>query len=112
MAPRSFEFFFGAPGHPVWSTDQKNIRGFEHWELRPRVMRDTSDISLDVELLGQQASMPILIAPTGNQRRSHPDGELATARASYECDTVMVVSHNSSSTIEEIRKASSGPLWI
>jgi isopentenyl diphosphate isomerase/L-lactate dehydrogenase-like FMN-dependent dehydrogenase len=75
-------------------------------------MRDTSDISLGVDLLGQLASMPILIAPTGNQRRSHPDGELATARASNESDTVMVVSHNSSSTIEEIREESPGALWM
>ena len=42
-------------------------------------MRDTSEISLAVELLGRRASMPILIAPTGNQQRGHPDGELATA---------------------------------
>jgi isopentenyl diphosphate isomerase/L-lactate dehydrogenase-like FMN-dependent dehydrogenase len=55
MAPQSFDFFFGAPGHPVWSTDQKNIRGFGHWELRPRVMRDTSHISLEVGLLGKHA---------------------------------------------------------
>lgn len=112
MAPQSFEFFFGAPGHPVWSTDQKNIRGFGRWELRPRVMRDTSSISLEVGLLGQRASMPILIAPTGNQRRGHPEGEVATARASNECDTVMVVSHNSSSTIEEIRSETPGSLWM
>ena len=69
MAPQSFDFFFGAAGHPVWATDQKNVRAFEHWELRPRVMRDTSEISLAVELLGHRVSMPILIAPTGNQRR-------------------------------------------
>ena len=112
MAPQSFDFFFGAPGHPVGVTDQKNVRAFEHWELRPRVMRDTSEISLAVELLGQRASMPILIAPTGNQQRGHPDGELATALASNESDTVMVVSHNSSSTIEEIRAEAPGALWM
>ena len=67
MAPQSFEFFFGAPGHPVGLTDQKNVRAFEHWELRPRVMRDTSQISLAVELLGRRVSMPILMAPLGHR---------------------------------------------
>ena len=112
MAPASFEFFFGRPGHPIWLTDRNNVRGFDSWELRPRVMRDTSQVSLALEVLGQRASMPIFIAPTGAQVRSHPDGELATARASGEAGTIMAVSHNSSFTIEEIAEAASGPLWM
>ena len=112
MAPASFEFFFGRPGHPVWLSDRNNIRGFDNWELRPRVMRDTSSVGLGVELLGQSAGVPIFIAPTGAQVRSHPDGELATARASGESGAIMAVSHNSSFTIEEIGAAASGPLWM
>src|ERR1700733_4693486 len=112
MAPASFEFFFGRPGHPVWLSDRNNIRGFGNWELRPRVMRDTSSVGLGVELLGQSAGMPIFIAPTGAQVRSHSDGELATARASGESGVIMAVSHNSSFTIEEIGAAASGPLWM
>jgi 4-hydroxymandelate oxidase len=112
MAPASYEFFFARPGHPVWLSNRNNLRGFDNWELRPRVMRDTSDVKLDVELLGQRASMPVFIAPTGAQVRSHSDGELATARASGQAGTIMAVSHNSSFTIEEIGLAASGPLWL
>jgi 4-hydroxymandelate oxidase len=112
MAPASYEFFFARPGHPVWLSNRNNLRGFDNWELRPRVMRDTSEVRLGVELLGQRATMPIFIAPTGAQIRSHPDGELATARASGESGSIMAVSHNSSFTIEEIGAAGSGPLWL
>ena len=54
--------------------------------LRPRVLRDVSRVSTETTLLGRRIAFPICAAPTGIQRMAHPDGEIATAKGTGECD--------------------------
>src|SRR5690606_22174522 len=63
-------------------------------------------------VLGQQVSMPILVAPTAFQKLAHPDGELATARAAGAAGTVLVLSTFSNTRIEDVMAAASGPVWF
>ena len=44
----------------------------------------------------------MLFAPTSIHKLSHPDGELATARAACALQTLQVLSHRVEPTIEEI----------
>ena len=50
------------------------------WRLRPRVLRDVSEVDLSCSVLGQALSMPLCAAATAMQRMAHADGETATAR--------------------------------
>lgn len=77
--------------------------------LRPHVMRDVTDVDPSVELLGRSARVPWGVAPTSLQRAVHPDGEVATARASAAAGAVMVVSSNAGSTFDDI--AATGVTW-
>ena len=44
-------------------------------------MVDVSERCMKTNVLGNEVSMPIGIAPTAMQRMAHPDGECATAKA-------------------------------
>ena len=43
---------------------------------------------------------------------AHPDGELATARAAGQSNTIMVASTIATYDLEAIAKAATGPLWF
>lgn len=48
--------------------------------LRPRVLRDVSNISMSTTILGCKIDFPVCVAPTGMHKFAHPDGEVATAK--------------------------------
>jgi 4-hydroxymandelate oxidase len=66
---------------------------------------------LDVTVLGQQASMPVLIAPTAFHRLACAGGETATGRAAAAADVTMIAAMLSTVTIEEIA-ATGAKLWF
>ena len=83
--------------------------GWGRLRLRPHVLRDVTSVDPTVELLGCSSRVPWGVAPTSLQRAVHPDGELATARASAAAGAVMVVSSNAGSTFDDI--AATGVTW-
>jgi (S)-2-hydroxy-acid oxidase len=64
-------------------------------------------------VLGEKVSSPLCIAPTAAQRMAHNDGECATSKASLRCGTLMVLSTNSTVSLEEVDSAAPGGLrWF
>src|SRR6185503_16489748 len=73
------------------------IAGTEHGALdritfRPRMMVDTTKMDLSSELFGQSLFTPILVGPASQQKRFHPEGEVAMMRGASAAKAVMVVS--------------------
>ena len=54
---------------------------FSRVEFHPKVLRDVSQISLSTTILGEDASLPLVLAPTGFTRMMHHSGERAVAGA-------------------------------
>ncbi|MBV8885499.1 MAG: alpha-hydroxy-acid oxidizing protein, partial [Chroococcidiopsidaceae cyanobacterium CP_BM_RX_35] len=79
---------------------------FERFRLRPRMLVDVSDRSMNVMVLGQPLALPILVAPMAFQCLAHPDGELATAKAAAQMGTVMILSTLSTKPLEAVATAS------
>ena len=50
------------------------------YRLRPRMLRDVSNIDMKTTIMGDEIDFPIGVAPTALQRMAHDEGELATAR--------------------------------
>ena len=50
------------------------------YRLRPRMLRDVSNVDMRTRILGQEVAFPVCVAATAMQRMAHEDGELATAR--------------------------------
>ncbi|XP_059901960.1 hydroxyacid oxidase 1 isoform X1 [Gadus macrocephalus] len=94
-------------------TLEDNTAAFNRWRLRPRVLRDVSEVDTSCSVLGQPLSAPLSAAATAMQRMAHPDGETATARACKQAQTGMMLSSWATSTIEEVSVASDGGvLWM
>jgi 4-hydroxymandelate oxidase len=93
-------------------TLRANREVFDRLHLRAMRMVDTSAIDTRLELLGEQLSSPIVIAPAGSQRAFHPDGELATARAAASRDHLQILSNVSTVSIEDVIEARGGPVWF
>lgn len=84
---------------------------FERITFRPRLMIDSTRLDLSIDLFGQTLFAPILIGPASQQKRFHPEGELAMARGASAAKAVMIVADGSSYPIEQIAAESKTTLW-
>jgi len=89
-------------GAGLGETMRANREAFDHWRLRPRMLRDVSARSLERTVLGTELKAPVLLAPIGVQTLAHPEGELAVARGAAEVGVPLVASSAASHTIEQI----------
>jgi 4-hydroxymandelate oxidase len=106
----TFDFYAGGALDEV--TLRENRAAYERIPLYFRVLMDVSQRSLETTVLGERVAMPVLIAPTAFHRLAHDEGELATARAAGAAGTILIVSTFSTTSIEDIAKAATGPIWF
>src|SRR4030095_6590096 len=106
------EYDFIAGAAPDEITLRRTRAVFDSILLRPRMMVDISQRDLRTTVLGQDIRFPIMLDPAGNHAAAHPEGELASARAAGAAGTLMVLSAQSSRTLEEVAQAATGPLWF
>lgn len=105
-----FDFIAGGAEDEV--TLRANRAAFEAVQFHPRVLVDVSKIDTSTTVLGRALPSPVMLAPVALHSLSHPDGELAVARAAAAANTVMIVSTMSSYSIEEVAAAAGGPKWF
>ena len=84
------------------STLAENISAYQKYRIRPRVLRDISNIDTGVDLFGHHTSIPLGVAPTAMQRLAHTDGELGTARACKKLNVVMGLSSFATTSLEDV----------
>ena len=79
----------------------------------PRMLRQTTHRDLTVELFGEKFDSPILVAPIGVQSIFHQDKETGVAEVAAEIGVPYILSTASSSSIEDVAKASGdGTRWF
>ncbi len=93
-------------------TTRRNRTAFEALTLRPRFLRDISNLDITTTILGEEISLPVMLAPAGSHMRAHQEGELATARGAGMSNTLMQLSTGSNYSLEEVAEAATGPLWF
>ncbi|MEM9133075.1 MAG: pre-mycofactocin synthase MftD [Actinomycetota bacterium] len=81
-----------------------NTTAFNQLGLRPVTAGQSAERSMDTTIMGQPASMPVMISPTGVQA-VHPDGEVAVARASAARGIPMGLSSFGSKPMDEVIEA-------
>ena len=106
----AYEYIAGGAGDEVTLRD--NRTRFDAIRLKPRVLRDVSTLDTSSTLFGQRLEYPILLAPTAYHKITHPEGEVATARGAGAARATMCVSSFATTSIEEVAKAATGPLWF
>ena len=98
----------GAEGE---STLKENRRAFDALTFRPRNAIAVPNCDLRTKVLGSELSFPALLAPVGYSRMMHPDGEVAAARGAGAAGTAYILSTISGHKLEDVKAASSGPVW-
>src|SRR5690242_18916 len=93
-------YYAGGSGDEVTLHD--NVAAYRRWQLRPRVLVDVAGCTTATTVLGQDLSMPLLVAPVAFQRAAHPDGEVGMAKAVKDAGTIMCVSTMTTSTFDEV----------
>ena len=109
--PRAF-FEYADGGSYEELTLRDNRAAFRAIHLRQRIMIDVDGRSLATTLLGQSASMPLAIAPTGLAGLQHGSGEILGARAAAAAGIPFCLSTMSICSIEQVRAAVPQPFWF
>jgi L-lactate dehydrogenase (cytochrome) len=109
LPPVVFDYIDGGAEDEV--TLQANERAFSEIAFRPRQCVETPRIDLRTTVLGRTFDLPFLLAPVGFCRMFYPRGETAAARAAHAAGTAYILSTFSGERLEDVRAASSGPLW-
>jgi (S)-2-hydroxy-acid oxidase len=95
-----------ASGSNDMITLRENRSAYSRLRIIPRALVDVSRINMKATILGDPVDSPILIAPTAMQCMAHPDGELATIRASKRLNTLMTLSSWSTKSLEDVSNES------
>jgi 4-hydroxymandelate oxidase len=110
LSAMAYDYYRGGAFDEI--TLAENDAAYDRLRLYHRVLRDVSERDLSTDGLGSRVSMPVLVAPTAFHQLAHPDGELATARATAAAGTIMTLSTLSNCGIEEVAAIGDGPLWF
>ena len=92
-------------------TLRENCRVFDDVIFRPKQAVAISNCELSTRVLGLNLSFPVILAPVGYSRLMHPAGELAAAAAAGSAGIAYTLSTISGHKLENVRAASSGPVW-
>lgn len=103
ISPSHFDYYRGGACDEI--TLKRNCQAFKELSIWPRMLVDVSSRDMSLSLFQQKIEMPIFIAPTAFQALAHSQGELATAAAAKQLNTVMTLSTLSNHSIEEVAKA-------
>ena len=109
--PRMF-YDYADSGSWTETTYRANERDFQAIKLRQRVAVNMEGRSTAVKMIGQDAKMPVAIAPVGLTGMQHADGEIHAARAAEKFGIPFTLSTMSICSIEDIAENTSAPFWF
>src|SRR5437763_10000694 len=94
------------------ATMRANVADLGEVRLRQVVMRDVGVRDKEVEVLGQQLALPIILAPVGLGGMLARRAEVQAARAAESMGIPFVESTVSICSIEEVARATTQPPWF
>jgi L-lactate dehydrogenase (cytochrome) len=94
------------------STYRANEEDLQTLKLRQRVAVNLEHRSLRATMAGQDARMPVALAPTGLTGMQYPDGEIHAALAAEKFGVPFILSTMSICSIEDVADRVSKPFWF
>lgn len=89
-----------------------NSNDFADIQLRQRVLKDVGQLSTQTQLFGQDAQMPVALAPLGMAGMIARRGEVQAAKAAAKAGVPFSLSTVGICTVEEVNSAVSAPSWF
>lgn len=109
--PRMF-YDYAESGSWTEQTFRENTTDFEKIRLRQKVAVDMSGRSTASQMIGQDVTMPVALAPVGLTGMQSADGEIKSARAAEAFGVPYTLSTMSINSIEEVAEATTKPFWF
>lgn len=109
--PRMF-YDYAESGSWTEQTFRENSSDFEQIRLRQRVAVDMSGRSTASQMIGEDVSMPVALAPVGLTGMQHADGEMKAAKAAEEFGVPFTLSTMSINSIEDVAEHTNKPFWF
>jgi isopentenyl diphosphate isomerase/L-lactate dehydrogenase-like FMN-dependent dehydrogenase len=105
-------FGYMATGVEDDATLKANREAFSRLHLRPRRLIDITTADTKVDLFGTTWETPIALAPVGNMKAFHPEGEIPVARAAREKRTLQILSTMTNTPLADVNGALGRPAWF
>jgi L-lactate dehydrogenase (cytochrome) len=109
--PKMF-FDYAEAGSYNQETLRANRADFEKIKLRQRILVNVDKRDTATAILGEQASLPLALAPIGLGGMMHGDGEIAACRAAQAAGIPYTLSTMSINSIEDVAGAVQKPFWF
>jgi len=109
--PRMFYDYVDS-GSWTQTTYRNNETDFDRIKLRQRVLVDMDNRSLATQMIGEDAKMPIAIAPTGFTGMMWANGEMHAAKAAKDFGVPFSLSTMSICSIEDVAEYTNHPFWF
>lgn len=103
LPPGVHGFYAGGAGDEI--TLVENREAFMRWQFRPRMLVDVSTCTTRTTVLGEEISMPVVIAPFSVPHLAHPEGVRGIARAATKAGTLHCISSLADASPREVREA-------
>jgi L-lactate dehydrogenase (cytochrome) len=104
-----FDYLDGGAEDEV--TLRENRRAFEEVTFRPRHAVAFAETDIRTSVLGCDLALPVMLAPIGYSSVMHSRGEMLAARAAGEAGTAYILSTISGVALEDVKAATSGPVF-
>ena len=109
--PKAF-FDYADRGSYSEDTLRANVDDLQQIKFRQRILVDVSKRDLSTTILGEPASMPLILAPVGLLGMQHGDGEIAACRAAQAAGIPFTLSTMSICSIEDVAQNVEKPFWF
>jgi isopentenyl diphosphate isomerase/L-lactate dehydrogenase-like FMN-dependent dehydrogenase len=115
MSKRAWAYVAGGAG--TGTTMRNNRAALDRWAIVPRMLRDTANRDLSVELFGRRLPAPVLVAPVGAGGLVRRGADLEIGAAAAELGLPYIFSNQGSAPMERTaaemdRVAAGAPRWF
>lgn len=109
--PKMF-YDYAESGSYTEQTFRDNTSDFDLLRLRQRVAVDMTGRSTASQMIGQDVSLPVALAPVGLTGMQSADGEIKAARAAEKFGVPFTLSTMSICSIEDVAENTEKPFWM
>ncbi len=108
LKPNIWDYLVGAT--ETETTMRRNRLALDQIALRPRILRDVSNIDTSSTLFGKPVRLPVILAPIGGLIEFHADAGVTVAKGADRFGVAMTLSSvNTAPSLEDVRAAGKSP---
>lgn len=105
ISREAFAYIAGGAGQEI--TARENRKGFDAWQIWPRMLRGVADRDMSTSLFGNKVSAPFFLSPIGVLEMAHKKADLAVSKAAAKQEIPFIFSNQASVSMERCSAAMS-----